>query len=68
MENNSLNKDEGILYISFNHDHSCFTIGTEIGFKIYNDNSCFVIGTEIGFKIFNSFPLGLKKERSKNIK
>jgi hypothetical protein len=51
MENNSLNKDEGILYISFNHD-----------------NSCFVIGTEIGFKIFNSFPLGLKKERSKNIK
>jgi hypothetical protein len=51
MENNSLNKDEGILYISFNHDHSCFTIGTEIGFKIYN-----------------TFPLGLKKERSKNIK
>ena len=51
MENNLLNKDEGILYISFN-----------------NDNSCFVIGTEIGFKIFNSFPLGLKKERSKNIK
>ena len=51
MENNLLNKDEKILYISFNHD-----------------NSCFVIGTEIGFKIFNSFPLGLKKERSKNIK
>ena len=51
MENNLLNKDEEILYISFNHD-----------------NSCFVIGTEIGFKIFNSFPLELKKERSKNIK
>ena len=51
MENNSLNKDEGILYISYNHDHSSFTIGTEIGFKIYN-----------------TFPLSLKKERSKNIK
>ena len=35
MENNSLNKDEGILYISFNHDHSCFKIGKDICFKIF---------------------------------
>lgn len=25
-----------ILYISFNQDFSCFSIGTEKGFKIFN--------------------------------
>jgi hypothetical protein len=29
-------RDEGILYISFNQDSSCFVVGTERGFKIYN--------------------------------
>ena len=29
-------EDENILYISFNQESSCFCIGTESGFRIYN--------------------------------
>ena len=29
-------EDENILYISFNQESSCFCIGTETGFRIYN--------------------------------
>jgi hypothetical protein len=28
--------DDGILYVTFNQDASCFAVGTERGFKIYN--------------------------------
>ena len=28
--------DEKILYVSFNQDSSCFSIGTEKGFRIYS--------------------------------
>ena len=27
-----------ILYLSFNQDSTCFSVGTEKGFKIYNTN------------------------------
>lgn len=30
--------DKKILYVSFNQDSSCFSVGTETGFKIYNTN------------------------------
>ena len=29
-------KEEKILYISFNQDNTCFAVGTEIGYKIYD--------------------------------
>ena len=29
-------KKEKILYISFNQDNTCFAVGTEIGYKIYD--------------------------------
>ena len=28
--------DEKILYVSFNQDSSCFSVGTEKGFRIYS--------------------------------
>lgn len=31
-----MQKNEEILYINFNQDYGCFSVGTETGFKIYN--------------------------------
>lgn len=35
---NTGGNEKKILYVSFNQDSSCFSVGTETGFKIYNTN------------------------------
>ena len=38
MESLSDIKNDKLLHISFNQDHSCFSIGSEQGFRIYELN------------------------------
>ena len=47
-------KDDGLLYISFNQDFSCFVAGTERGFKIYNSYP-FALKHERSKTNFNAF-------------
>ena len=34
MQNNQ--KDDGLLYLSFNQDQTCLVVGTETGFRLYD--------------------------------
>ena len=36
--NRSRESSHGILYVAFNQDSKCFSVGTETGFRIYNTN------------------------------
>ena len=36
MNNNQ--KDDGLLYLSFNQDQTCLVVGTETGFRVYDTN------------------------------
>jgi hypothetical protein len=38
LNNNNKNNNNKMLYISFNQDSSCFSVGTETGFTIFNLN------------------------------
>ena len=38
LNNNNKNNNNKMLYISFNQDASCFSVGTETGFTIFNLN------------------------------
>jgi len=41
LNNNNINKNinnNKMLYVSFNQDSSCFSVGTETGFTIFNLN------------------------------
>ena len=35
---NSKKSPQKILYLSFNQDSTCFSVGTDTGFKIFNTN------------------------------
>ena len=35
---NSKKSPQKILYLAFNQDSTCFSVGTETGFKIFNTN------------------------------